>query len=347
VQDGRDGGAVAAGLNALIQLTIDAWRSGRWDEAEELAAEGLELCSGHGYGLPAWPFRLVQGLVAAARGDFASAESLADRMSRWAAPRGIGIVRVFAHHVRTVAALGRGDAEEAFCQASAISPPGTFPADVAHAVWVPMYLVEAAVRANRPEAAAAHVRAMEEVGLARISPRLALVVAGSAAMATPGSGGLDLFERALALPDVDRCPFDLARVHLAYGERLRRSRSTTRARVQLSSALGIFQRLGARPWEARARSELRATGRTKGDGERHGSSELTPQEREVALLAASGLTNRQIAERLLLSPRTVGAHLRQVFPKLGIRSRAALRDALARPPSARGRVTAPGASGSS
>ena len=55
---------------------------------------------------------------------------------------------------------------------------------------------------------------------------------------------------------------------------------------------------------------------------------LTPQEREVALLAATGLTNREIAARLYVSPRTVSAHLYRIFPKLGITSRAALRDAL-------------------
>jgi DNA-binding NarL/FixJ family response regulator len=61
-----------------------------------------------------------------------------------------------------------------------------------------------------------------------------------------------------------------------------------------------------------------------------GADSLTPQELQIARLAASGLTNKQIAERLYLSPRTVGGHLYQIFPKLGITTRAALRDALSR-----------------
>jgi DNA-binding CsgD family transcriptional regulator/quercetin dioxygenase-like cupin family protein len=90
-----------------------------------------------------------------------------------------------------------------------------------------------------------------------------------------------------------------------------------------------FERLGARPWASRARNELRATGQTKPRVENYATAPLTPQEREIALLAASGLTNKQIAERLFLSPRTVGGHLHRAFPKLGIATRAALRDALA------------------
>jgi DNA-binding NarL/FixJ family response regulator len=89
-----------------------------------------------------------------------------------------------------------------------------------------------------------------------------------------------------------------------------------------------FQRLGAEPWIGRAAGELRVTGVQPGHRERY-SVKLTTQERQIARLAAIGMTNRQIAERLFLSDRTVSAHLYRVFPKLGITSRAALRDALA------------------
>ena len=116
-------------------------------------------------------------------------------------------------------------------------------------------------------------------------------------------------------------------MRLAYGERLRRLRRTRDARSQLAAARDGFERLGARPWSRRAATELGATGAT-----RHltggGAASLTPQEREIALLAATGLTNREIAARLYMSHRTVSAHLYRIFPKLGITSRAALRDAL-------------------
>jgi len=102
----------------------------------------------------------------------------------------------------------------------------------------------------------------------------------------------------------------------------------TEARVHLNAAHGIFQRLRARPWMDRASAELRATGQTKPRAGDNVLDRLTPQEFEIVSLAASGLTNKQIAERLFLSPRTVGGHLHRAFPKLGVATRAALRDAL-------------------
>jgi len=120
----------------------------------------------------------------------------------------------------------------------------------------------------------------------------------------------------------------VARVRLAYGERLRRARAAAESRIQLETALAAFQKLVAAPWAARAELELRATGRTRTSSATAGTVALTPQELQIARLAASGLTNKQIAERLFLSPRTVSGHLYQVFPKLGITKRAALRDAL-------------------
>src|ERR1700676_1982094 len=176
---------------------------------------------------------------------------------------------------------------------------------------------------------------MQESNIAALSSRLALVAAGSAGTAAAtDDGAIELFEQALAVPGADRSAFVMARVQLAYGERLRRIRTMTDARVQLTGAIETFERLGARPWASRACNELRATGQTKPRVDRYAmSSPLTPQEREIASLAASGLTNKQIAERLFLSPRTVGSHLHRVFPKLGIATRAALRDALASAPS--------------
>ncbi len=115
---------------------------------------------------------------------------------------------------------------------------------------------------------------------------------------------------------------------MAYGAHLRRIKRTTDARQQLAGAAEIFHRLGATPWAVRADGELRATGITVSKAD-SGLASLTPQQRQIALLAAAGHTNKEIAARLFLSPRTVSTHLYQVFPKLGITSRAALRDALA------------------
>ncbi|MFC7584882.1 hypothetical protein ACFQYP_14920 [Nonomuraea antimicrobica] len=140
-----------------------------------------------------------------------------------------------------------------------------------------MDLVEAAVHTNRRAEAAAHVAAMRETGIAALSPRLALLAGASAAMAAPDDEAGALFEAALALPGVDRWPFDLARVRLAYGARLRRARARIRAREHLTAALEAFQWLGAKPWAQRAGNELRATGRTLARGATSAQTRLTPR----------------------------------------------------------------------
>jgi DNA-binding CsgD family transcriptional regulator len=147
----------------------------------------------------------------------------------------------------------------------------------------------------------------------------------------PDAAFADLFQQALDIPEVERWPFDLARVQLLFGERLRRARSLTLAREQLAASREAFRRLGAVPWTRRAETELRAAGYAGTTPVHTRGIALTAQEREIAELAAAGRTNKEIAEQLFLSPRTVGAHLYKVFPKLGITSRAALRDALTPP----------------
>jgi DNA-binding CsgD family transcriptional regulator/tetratricopeptide (TPR) repeat protein len=328
VNDARHGGAVASGIIALVTLAADDVKTGRWDEAEQLVHEVIEVCELHGYGSVTWPGRYLQAVVAAARGDHERTQELTDGLVQWGGPRGIRVGQWWAWQARGLAALGRGDFEEAYQAASRISPPGVLAPHVPFALYVLMDLVEAAVRTDRRAEAMAHVAAMQEADLARLSSRLALVVGGSAAMAAPDDSALALFQETLALPGIERWQFDLARVRLACGERLRRNGAMIEARAQLNAALEIFERLRARQWVERTTAELRATGQTKPRAGEDVLDRLTPQEFEIATLAASGMTNKQIAERLFLSHRTIGGHLHRAFPKLGVATRAALRDAL-------------------
>jgi DNA-binding CsgD family transcriptional regulator len=165
-----------------------------------------------------------------------------------------------------------------------------------------------------------------------LEARNALLSGAVAALTAPGDLAGALFEEALTAPAAQQWPFDLARVQLLYGERLRRARETTRSRHHLQAALAVFDCLGASAWAERAAAELAATAPTRQRPEPGNADDLTAQERQVAELAAAGLSNKQIAARLYMSHRTVGSHLYRVFPKLGISSRAALRDALSRPP---------------
>ncbi|WP_406320075.1 AAA family ATPase [Streptomyces sp. NBC_00519] len=334
VRHGRRGGHVRRHIDALMHLCQQDFPTGRWEEAGTLAAEGLRICEERQYPFFSWYFEYHQTLLAAVHGRFEESRRLADRITHWAMPRGALEAVAFADHARVLAELGAGDYECAYRHAMAISSAGRLASHAPQALWSCMDLVEAAVHTRRTAEAEAHVRAMQEAGIAALSPQLALLVAGSAALVAPDDDVVVRFDRALAVPGAQDQPFDLARIRLAYGERLRRMRFVTEARAQLDAAAEAFERLGAEPWAERAAGELRATRRSR-TGAKRGSVTLTAQQREIAALAVSGMTNKQIGERLHLSPRTVGSHLYQLFPKLGIASRAALRDALASlPPSA-------------
>ena len=126
-------------------------------------------------------------------------------------------------------------------------------------------------------------------------------------------------------------PFYAARTQLAYGGWLRRHRRGADSRTPLREAARIFDALGLLRYADRARRELRASGERARRRVPEAWTELSPQELQIAQLAAEGLSNRDIGERLYLSHRTVSTHLHRLFPKLGITSRTQLRDALQPP----------------
>ncbi|MBX7453856.1 AAA family ATPase [Mycolicibacterium sp. 3033] len=131
-----------------------------------------------------------------------------------------------------------------------------------------------------------------------------------------------------------QAPLEYARTRLAYGEWLRRQRRIIDARTQLTAALSVFEHRHAQPWAQRTRGELRAAGvQVPGAASATDilAATLSPQELQIAQLAASGLTNRQIADQIYISHRTVAAHLYKIFPKLGVTRRAQLREAIATP----------------
>ena len=323
---GGRGPAVPAVMTAYGLLCAGDVASGRWEEAGGLAAEGMDLCELHGHRLPAAQLRLTQALLAAARGNEVLCRSLVEAVCDWAAPRGLQALLDEGRRVSALAALGRGDAESAYRHATAVTPAGRLAECSSAALRVSMDLVEAAVRLGRQEEARQHAQAMRDAPARSVSPRFDMLTAASAALTADPATAAEWFDEALAVPDADRWPFDQARVQLAYGEHLRAQRRLGASRAQLEVALDTFVRLGAQPWAARARSGLRATGVTIGGPVV--PAELTHDEWTVAGLAAEGLTNKQIARRLMISHSTVAARLYRVFPKLGVGSRAALGTAM-------------------
>jgi DNA-binding CsgD family transcriptional regulator len=180
--------------------------------------------------------------------------------------------------------------------------------------------LEAAVRAGREESAAAALAMFEEWAAASSAPWSEPRLASCRALMADGDEAEVHFAEALTLLEQAR-PFDRARIQFLYGEHLRRKRRRIDARGQLRAAVSAFETLGAEPWAERARAELRATGETARKREASTIDQLTPQELQIARYVADGLSNKEIAAQLFLSPRTIDSHLRNVFSKLSITSR--------------------------
>jgi DNA-binding CsgD family transcriptional regulator len=140
-------------------------------------------------------------------------------------------------------------------------------------------------------------------------------------MRATGEEAEQAYADAISLHGDGARPLDWARTELLFGEFLRRGRRRAEAREHLREALERFERLGARPWAERARAELRASGETARKRDPSTLLQLTPQELQVARFVSEGLSNKEVAAQLFLSPRTIDAHLRSIFSKLGITSR--------------------------
>lgn len=330
---GNDG-VVGASMPGLMFVALDDLHSGRWQASADAAADLIALCEETGYHLFGQVGRYVAAMVEAQRGDLDACRAHCQDIWSWSEPRRLRRLENCAHQAAARAAIGATDFDTAFQHATAVCPPGALPPFNPEALWCATDLIESAMRTGRVAEARLHSDALRSTGIERVSPRWALSAATATAMTSQPDDMVQRFDEALALPGIERWPFEAGRAHLAYGEELRRRGRTRDARVQLNAACGQFERVSAKPWEARAKAELRATGMTRASRGNAGTR-LTPQELEVARLAATGLSNPQIASQLFLSPRTVSSHLYRLFPKLGITSRGALRDALdALPPEA-------------
>ena len=202
------------------------------------------------------------------------------------------------------------------------------PTNSAAAAWGMLELVEAAARLDKPEAAHEHAERFAEIADAAGSHWAFGVNARSSALVSPDAKAEELYRT--ALDHLERCQMrvDLARSHLLYGEWLRRRNRRIDARAQLRTAHDAFTSIGLEAFAERARKELLATGERVRRRRLETRDDLTAQERQIAQLARDGLSNPEIGTRLFLSPRTVEWHLSKVFTKLGISSRADLRDAL-------------------
>ncbi|PRY02603.1 AAA family ATPase [Allonocardiopsis opalescens] len=338
----RDRG-MAGGLPVVLaQLCCLETLMGEWADAVVHAHEGLRLTVDIGEReLDSAVFHGGLAYIAAAQGRADDCHRHVTEVLRLAVPGQARTARAQVGLALGLLELGEGRPAEALEQLLPIATPNGPSSHRFIAAFGASLLVEAAVRAGRLDQITPDVLAYVLPGRAPRNPvALAREHHVRALMATtsrdPGVQGQAVrhFEAALAEYTAVRRPFVQAGVHLDYGEWLRRNRRRAAARPQLRTALRLFTELGAQPAAQRARAELAAAGfeRHTADApaaedaraEPAGGLPLTPQELQVARLAAAGLSNRRIAAQLFLSPRTVAHHLHAVFGKLDLRSRAEL-----------------------
>ena len=322
-------GTSGPGLTALGWAYMD---TGSWDEALEDAAEAAGIAEANRMEIVAASAEVIAATVLAMRGDSTDARRHAGRALADVDPAENGLIAAWARRTLGVAALADGSYLQAFTQLRDLfSEDGTPLHNYASYLGL-ADLAAAAVRADR-RMEGQHVL---EQALSHLdgtaSPRLEQLIARARGLlADPAKSGA-CFGPALADPAGDQWPFERAQLRLDYGEWLRRRRQINDAKPVLAEALATFRRLGARSWAQRTETELRACGVaiTGTAVNRDALQELTPQQRQIVRLASYGLTNRQIADRLFLSPRTVSSHLYRSYPKLGVAGRNQLRDVIAR-----------------
>ncbi|MFD9957726.1 LuxR C-terminal-related transcriptional regulator [Amycolatopsis sp. NPDC059020] len=314
-------GALPAGLGCSAGWAyLD---HGRWAQARTAAEKATPAGSGMPHLEAAG--RSLEAAALALTGDTEQARVTATIGLSLVDPdrsRAVGVRLRWALGMAEVADGDHGAAYEQFRQMF------TDEGDPVHYACSYAALAELAAAAARTghEAEAAEIVERAEKRLAEDrSPRMRALIHRAHALLEPEEAESH-FEIALADPAAAQWPFERAQILLDHAEWLRRRRRITDARPKLLAATEIFRRLGARPWIDRAQGELRAAGVEAEPATPDALTSLTPQQQHIIRLAAQGLSNREIGERLFLSPRTVGSHLYRSFPKLGVTARSQLRD---------------------
>jgi DNA-binding CsgD family transcriptional regulator len=305
-----------------------AARIGDWETAITAADEARRLAEEFADPQVAAPANTAYSLVAAMRGDEETAEVMAARAEAVAEPVGANITMAFAQFGKVLAALAGGRHADAFASANRLFEPGDSAYHPFISCWLIADLAEAGRHIDELKAARGRMEQVEAVAGERPGAWIEIGLRHARALlAEPADAG-ERFGEALAL-DLTRWPFQRARIQLGYGQWLRRQRRVVESRTVLRAARDTFDALGCAPWGDQARRELRASGERSLRRAPEARDQLTAQELQIAQLAAKGLSNREIGQRLFLSHRTIGSHLYKVFPKLGITSRTELGTALA------------------
>jgi len=322
LQLARDAGALTELPLALNSQTYTVVFAGNLTAAADLVTETAAVQTAVGSNLA--PYGAL--VLAAMRGDAHATDELVKRTIAESNERGEGIGITMAEWADSLLSNGLGDYDRALAAAKRATE---YHPDLRMLNWPFIELIEAAARAGDHDTARKAYDHLSTTTTASGTPWALGIQSRSHALTTEGDHAEAAYRDSIQhLSDTNQKP-DLARAHLLYGEWLRRTRRRAEAREQLSLAQRMFATMGINGFADRAERELRTTGQTaRKPALRPEPSALTPQEAQVARLARDGLTNPEIGTRLFISPHTVQYHLRKVFAKLGITSRAQLDRAL-------------------
>ncbi|TDQ00844.1 regulatory LuxR family protein [Labedaea rhizosphaerae] len=269
----------------------------------------------------------ILALEAALRGDRDTATGRLDAALHDVASRGLGRPGALASWASACVDLVDEHPEDAMnrLRTMASGAGGVHPG--IRVMAAPQY-IEAAVQCGRRGTAAKALHVFDDwAGATGSTARLALSARCHALLAANPADAEERYRAAIDLHRASGTALELAKTELFYAHHLRRERRPKLARDQLRDALRIFQRYDATHWARRALTELRATGEAAPQATRTTPvtvKDLTPQQAEIVRLVAEGATNREVAARLFISHRTVDHHLRNIFAKLGVRSRVEL-----------------------
>lgn len=309
---------------ALERLAYGELRAGRHARARAHAEDGLRTALGAGQYNLAAHHHAILALVASVEGSQEAVAEHASAAERVAAPHGLAQAATLSQWARARADLARGRLPEAAARLGPLVGAGPRRGHFAVRMLAVPCFVEAAARTGQADAARSAVAEFAHWAAQGADPQAPAQLARCRALLTEPHECEPLFTAALAHHDQLTGDFERGRTQLLYGTWLRRRRRPGEARGRLRDALVSFERGGALGWAAQTRAELRATG-DAGQGEPTGSlGLLTPQQLRIARCVAEGATNREVALRLSVSPRTVDHHLRNVFAALGVRSRVEL-----------------------
>ncbi|MGW3664256.1 LuxR C-terminal-related transcriptional regulator [Streptomyces sp. NPDC005141] len=309
---------------ALERLAYGELRAGRHARARAHAEDGLRTALGAGQDNLAAHHHAILALVASVEGSWEVVAEHAAAAERVAAPHGLAQAATLAQWARARADLARGRLAEAAARLGPLVGAGPRRGHFAVRMLAVPCFVEAAASTGQAEAARSAVAEFARWAAQGADPQAPAQLARCRALLSGPEEREALFTTALARHDGVAGDFERGRTQLLYGAWLRRRRRPGEARGRLRDALVSFERGGALGWAAQARAELRATG-DAGPCEPAGPlALLTPQQLRIARCVAEGATNREVALRLSVSPRTVDHHLRNVFAALGVRSRVEL-----------------------